>query len=322
MTLAMITFALTLSMVLGSYWLLVVRPEAQTTGRLRKRIQIKADRPVGAGSIVKGSTAAGGQRGLFAAVTEWHRQYAVVAAGRLLESAGMRTDPRWLIGGTAIAFFIIETTLQVADAPWQARLAAAATTPLIPYFYIRRAAKQRLHQFEEMFPDAINLMSRALRAGHAVTTTLAMVAEEVPDPVRTEFRVLREQHNFGMPMTDVLRTFANRIPLIDVRFFATAVLTQRETGGNLAEVLDNLGNVMRERFRMRRQMKVLTAQARMTGWVLAALPLLLGVILFALRPDQMHEFLADPIGWRLFESAIVLEIIGALAIRKILEVDL
>ena len=164
-------------------------------------------------------------------------------------------------------------------------------------------------------------MARALRAGHALTTTLAMVAEEIPDPVRSEFRALCEQHKFGLPLTQVLRTFATRIPLIDVRFFSTAVLTQRETGGNLAEVLDNLGDVMRDRFRMRRQMRVLTAQGRMTGWILGVLPIVLGVALYMMRPDQMHAFLADPIGYRMFEIAVVLEIVGAVAIRKILEVD-
>ena len=122
-------------------------------------------------------------------------------------------------------------------------------------------------------------------------------------------------------MTQVMRTFASRIPLVDVRFFSTAVLTQRETGGNLAEVLDNLANVMRDRFRVRRQLKVLTAQGRASGWLLGLLPVVLGLALYVMNPEQMHMFLTDPTGLWLFKIAATLEIVGVVAIRNILKVD-
>jgi tight adherence protein B len=232
----------------------------------------------------------------------------------------MRTDPAWLVGGTAIALTLVVVVLQIAHAGWPIALVAGTITPLIPYFYIRRAARARLSAFEEIFPDAISLMARALRAGHALTSTLAMVADEIPDPVKSEFRALYEQHNYGLPLPQVLRTFAGRIPLIDVRFFATAVLTQRETGGNLAEVLDNLGTVTRDRFQVRRQLRVLTAQGRMTGWILGGLPIALALVLFYVNPSQMIAFLADPVGVRLMEAAIVLQVVGMLLIRKIVTV--
>src|SRR5207253_9759337 len=132
-----------------------------------------------------------------------------------------------------------------------------------------------------------DLMARALRAGHALTTTIAMVAEEMRDPVSTEFRAVYEQHNYGLPFPQVLKALAVRIPLIDVRFFVTAVLTQRETGGNLAEVLDHLAASTRERFRIRRQLRVLTAQGRMTGWVLSGFPIGLAALLYALNPSHV-----------------------------------
>jgi len=320
MTLAMLTFVLTLTTVLGSYWALVVRPEAQVTGRLRQRIQVKVDRPVGA-SVVKTAAADESMPGVLGILVRWHRQYTVAAAGRLIESAGMRTDPAWLVGGTAIALTLVIIVLQVAHAGWLIALAAGMITPLIPYFYIRRAARARLSAFEEIFPDAISLMARALRAGHALTSTLAMVADEIPEPVKSEFQALYEQHNYGLPLPTVLRTFAARIPLVDVRFFATAVLTQRETGGNLAEVLDNLGTVTRDRFRVRRQLRVLTAQGRMTGWILAILPMFLALVLYLVNPAQMAAFLSDPVGAHLMEGAIVLQVVGMILIRKIVTVE-
>jgi tight adherence protein B len=321
MSLALLTFVLTLSMVLGSYWMLVLRPERQVSGRLRQRLQTKTERPIGTGSVVKSVTPGNPAVGLLGTLMAWHRRYAVASAGRLIESAGMRTDPRWLIGGTAIALTLVEIVLPIVHAGWPIAMIAGVLTPLGPYFYIRRAARARLSSFEEQFPDAISLMARALRAGHALTSTLAMVADEVPDPVASEFRALYEQHNYGLPLMQVLRTFATRIPLMDVRFFAIAVLTQRETGGNLAEVLDNLAGVTRDRFRVRRQLRVLTAQSRITGWILAALPVVLGIALYTFNPGQFSAFVSDPVGFRLMEVAIALEVIGAVAIRKILAVD-
>ncbi|HEY3045770.1 MAG TPA: type II secretion system F family protein [Vicinamibacterales bacterium] len=320
MTLALLTFVVTLTTVLGSYWAFVLRPETQISGRLRQRIQVKVDRPVGASVVKSGATDEVAQ-GIIGILVNWHRRYTVAAAGRLIESAGMRTDPAWLVGGTAIALTLVVIVLQAAHAGWPIALAAGTITPLVPYFYIRRAARARLNAFEEIFPDAISLMARALRAGHALTSTLAMVADEIPEPVKSEFRALYEQHNYGLPLPQVLRTFAARIPLMDVRFFATAVLTQRETGGNLAEVLDNLGTVTRDRFRVRRQLRVLTAQGRMTGWILAGLPICLALVLYWVNPGQMAAFLRDPVGVRLMEGAIVLQVVGMILIRKIVTVE-
>ena len=142
----------------------------------------------------------------------------------------------------------------------------------LPIWFVSFMAKRRLIKFEEQFPEAIELLSRALRAGHAFTTGLSMVAEEMPEPVGTEFRLAYDRQNFGMPMPEALRSLGERVPLLDARFFVTAVLTQREAGGNLAEVLDNLAAVIRERFKVKRQVRVITAHARITGWVLAMLP--------------------------------------------------
>ena len=147
------------------------------------------------------------------------------------------------------------------------------------------------------------------------------MAEEVPDPVGAEFRLVYDRQNFGMPVGDALRLFADRVPLIDARFFATAVLTQRESGGNLAEILDNLGSVIRQRFRVRRQIKVVTAHARLTGWVLVSMPLALSAVMLVISPDHILTLWTDPIGIRMIAAAATLWVIGFFAIRHLIDVE-
>jgi tight adherence protein B len=191
----------------------------------------------------------------------------------------------------------------------------------IPYGYVKRQRTKRLYKFEEQFPDAIDLISRALRAGHALPTGLGMVADEIPPPIGTEFRILYDEQNFGLTLTEAVRNFAARIPVLDARFFATAVLTQRETGGNLAEVLDNLAAVIRERFKVKRQVRVISAHGRITGWVLAGLPPAVGVAAFVISPFHIQTLLGDPLGINMLIAAAVMQVLGTLVIRKIVDIE-
>jgi tight adherence protein B len=159
-----------------------------------------------------------------------------------------------------------------------------------------------------------------MRAGHAFTTGLAMVADEIPAPVGEEFKLLYDRQNFGMPLPDAMKAFAERMPLIDARFFVTAVLTQRETGGNLGEVLDNLSSVIRDRFRVKRQVRVLTAHGRITGWILAAMPPALAAVMFVIAPDHMYMLINDSLGVKMIVAALVLQVIGTLTIRKLVDI--
>ena len=162
---------------------------------------------------------------------------------------------------------------------------------------------------------------RALRAGHAFTTGLAMAAEEIPAPVGEEFKLLYDRQNFGMPLPDAMKAFAARIPLIDARFFVTAVLTQRETGGNLGEVLDNLASVIRDRFKVKRQVRVLTAHGRITGWILAGTAAGAGLAsCSSWRPGHMQMLINDPLGIQMIVVALVLQVIGTLIIRKLVDI--
>ena len=161
--------------------------------------------------------------------------------------------------------------------------------------YIRCVRNQRMLKFDEQFPEAIDLLARALRAGHALTTGLLMVAEELPEPIGPEFKTLYDQQNFGLPLPQALRNFAERIPSLDARFFVTAVLTQREAGGNLSEVLDNLASIIRDRFKVKRQVRVISAHGRITGWMLSALPTSLALLFFtSTQPGQIPRVLHEP----------------------------
>jgi tight adherence protein B len=191
---------------------------------------------------------------------------------------------------------------------------------MIPFIVVRQKKANRLRKFEEQFPEAIDLIGRALRAGHAFTTGLAMVSEEIPKPVGEEFQLLYDRQNYGMPLPDAMKAFALRIPLIDARFFVTAVLTQRETGGNLGEVLDNLARVIRDRFRVKRQVRVLTAHGRITGWILAAMPPGLAAAMFVVAPGHMKMLTSDPLGIQMIVGALVLQVIGTLIIRKLVNI--
>jgi tight adherence protein B len=191
----------------------------------------------------------------------------------------------------------------------------------IPIWWLRFKGRQRVAKFEEQFPEAIDLLARALRAGHAFSTGLNMVADEMPDPVGTEFRLAYDRQNFGMPMPDALKALGERVPLLDARFFVTAVLTQREAGGNLSEVLDNLATVIRDRFKVKRQVRVITAHARITGWVLALLPPSLGVVLTLLAPQHMSLLWTHPTGIRMVVVALILQVVGTMIIRKLVDVE-
>ena len=180
---------------------------------------------------------------------------------------------------------------------------------------------KRLLRFEEQFPEALALISRALKAGHTFTTGLAMVAEEMPVPMGPEFRLLYDQQNYGMPLPDALKEFARRIPLLDARFFVTAVLIQRESGGNLSEILDNIASVIRDRFRVKRQIRVISAHARMTGWVLVGVPPALAFVVSLLNPDHMATMTGSPLGIQLIMAAVVLQVTGTLIIRKMIQIE-
>jgi tight adherence protein B len=176
--------------------------------------------------------------------------------------------------------------------------------------------------FEEQLPEAIDLIGRAIRAGHPLSAGLKMVSDESRDPVKSEFRQLFEEQRFGLPFEDSMYGMADRVPIVDVRILITAILIQREVGGNLAEVLDNLSSVIRERFKIRRQLRVITAQGRLSGYILAALPIAVGLAIFLINRPYVMILFQHPVGKLLAVSAVFLQILGYLWIRKIVDIEI
>jgi tight adherence protein B len=190
-----------------------------------------------------------------------------------------------------------------------------------PLAFVFHKRKQRLRRFEEHFPQALDLMVSALRAGHSIISALSLAARESADPIGGEFQICFDEQNYGLELRTAMDNLVIRIPLQDLRIVVTAILIQRESGGNLAEVLDKASYVIRERFRLKRQVRVHTAQGRLTGWILSFLPLALGVGLYLINPHTMSILWTRPIGVKLLYTSAAMTFIGGLIIRKIVNME-
>jgi tight adherence protein B len=320
MTPAAITFVLCLGIVLGAYWGFVVRPENQTFRRLRKRLRPEViEEAPGRDGLTKRPPPLSALKGLDTVLARSGRL--MDPWRRTLEESGLSLTLGIVVLGSVFAALVVYLAVSlITRLPWLAGIAAMGTG-LIPYMLLKFAAARRVRQFEDQFPQAIDLIASALRAGHALTSGISMVSDEVADPMGAEFRLLYDHQNYGMPLPDALKAFGKRVPLLDARFFITAVLTQREAGGNLAEVLDNLSALIRERSRIKRQVRVASAHGRITGWVLSMMPPALALLLVIIAPAHMRDFARDPLGVRMIIAAVVLELIGIVSIRRIIKVE-
>jgi len=191
-----------------------------------------------------------------------------------------------------------------------------------PYFYLKYITWRRLRRFLEQLPDALDMMSQSLQAGLGLTQAMVFVAKEMPDPLGTEFSVFIEEVNLGLPLADALKKLEERMVLPEVRLFNTALLVQREVGGSLAELLNKLADIIRDRFRIERLIKSLTGQNRMSAWTVCSVPPFLGVFMFIREPEMMNDMLSDPMGRAMLAAALVLEIIGIVVFRKLIKVHI
>jgi tight adherence protein B len=315
------TFGLCLVIILGAYWAFVLIPEDKSARRLRKRLkaEVAPEDPSAAGALTRRAAPLSALKGLDALLGRSGRL--VEPLRRTVEQSGLQVTIGLIVLAT---IFVASSTFivirLVTGLNWAAMVVAIGAGAA-PYLLVRYAAIRRTRLFEDQFPQAIDLIASSLRAGHAFTSGVSMVSDEVADPTGAEFRLLYDQQNFGMPLPDALKAFALRVPLLDARFFITAVLTQREAGGNLAEVLDNLAGLIRERSRVKRQVRVTSAHGRITGWVLSMMPPALFLLMMLLAPEHMNTFVNDPLGVRMILVALVLQVIGTLTIRRIVNVE-
>jgi tight adherence protein B len=241
--------------------------------------------------------------------------------GRWLDQSGLKVS---LSGVLLVAFALAGMMALVAGVIARSKYAlpvGAAVGFALPFVFLSFKRTRRMRTFEEQFPEGLDLIARALKAGHAFATGLKMVADEMADPVGPEFRKTFDEQNFGLPLKDALDNLTMRVPSLDVRFFATAVLIQRETGGNLSEILENLAHVVRERFKILRQVRVYTAHGRFTGYVLLALPAVLCIALSFINPEHMNLLFRERMGQMMLLGALGLQTAGYVWIKQVIKIE-
>ena len=322
MLLPIVVFLFVAGTIIGGWAAITYMPGAVASRRLDRRLRevsmdsASADRSADA-TVVK--------RAVEGPLPGVDRLVAGTRAGsrlaRLIEQSGTRTTPSAvavmsLVAAVAAGLLAATFVRQAVAAPL-----AALAAGLAPFGWLVHRRSARLKQFEEQFPEALDLLSRAIRAGHAFQTAMGMVADELPEPVGPEFKQTFDQQNYGLPLRDALNAMSDRLPILDVRFFVTAVLIQRDTGGNLSEILDNLAHVVRERFKIRRQVRVHTAHGRFTGYVLLALPACLAVALSFINPEHMQTLFHERMGQMMLMGAIVMQTVGFLWIRQVIKIE-
>lgn len=314
----MLVFVLVAAVVLGGYLAAIVMRDAAARRRLEVRLQEVAQPGVTPDESVVLRPAEGPLPIVDRALGRT-RVGSMLAA--LIEQAGVRTTP----GAVVLISVLLGVACALAGQMFlRAPAALLVTVPLgaaSPVLWLRHRRASRLKAFEEQFPDALDLVSRAIRAGHSFQTALGMAADELAAPGGPEFRKVFDQQNFGLPLREALEALAARVPLVDVKFFVTAVGIQRDTGGNLAEILDNLSRVVRERFKIQRQVRVHTAHGRITGFVLLGLPVFLAIALSLINPDHMRPLFQERMGQTMLVATIVMQIIGFIWIRRVIKIE-
>ena len=229
----------------------------------------------------------------------------------------------WTVGGFAGrvmgSALLTALVLLLVSGPGAA-LAGLAAGASAPWLFVRWKRKRRIERLESQLPDAIDLLARAVRAGHPLSEGIRMAAEEAQDPLASEFRTTFEEQRFGLPFEEALMGLGDRVEVVDVRILVTAILVQREVGGNLTEILEQIAETMRARFTLKRQVRVYTAQGRMSGYTLAALPVIVGLAISVINPAYMSTLVGEPLGQALLTGAVFLQGIGFLWIRRIVDV--
>ncbi|MCA1591693.1 MAG: type II secretion system F family protein [Acidobacteria bacterium] len=241
---------------------------------------------------------------------------------RLLDQADLHITVTRLMMFSLMAGILAALAVSMLTPMWPIIALAAISAAVAPFIHVVWKRRKRLNAFLSLLPDALELISRALSAGHAFAESLHMVATEMPEPIATEFRKTYEEQNLGLSLKLALGNLYERVPLLDLRLCITAILIQRDTGGNLAEVLEKVAHTIRERFRILEDLRTLTTSSRMSAWILCGLPIFIALAVTIMNPDYMSVLWSDPRGHKLMALACALQITGMLVIRKILNIKI
>ena len=204
--------------------------------------------------------------------------------------------------------------------PWTFSLVLGGILASLPWFWLAHKRTKRIELFERQIPEALDLMGRALRAGHAFSTAVKMVGDEMPEPIAREFRTMFDETNFGVPQNEALVRLADRVPVEDMRYFTIAVMIQRESGGNLAELLDNIASIVRARLKLLGEVRTLSAEGKLSAWILGLLPFCVAALINILNPEFMTVLWTDPVGLRMVGGALLMMVLGVLWMRKIIRI--
>jgi tight adherence protein B len=239
---------------------------------------------------------------------------------RIIDQADSQITVMKLVLFSLMAGVMAFLAVSMISVSYLLMIVAAAIATVLPFAHIMMKRKKRLNKFLQLLPDALDLMSRGLSAGHAFTEALQMVSTEMPEPIATEFRKTYDEQNLGLSLKLALENLAQRMPLLDLRMCITAILIQRETGGNLSELLEKVAHTIRERFRIMEDLKTLTLSSRWSAWLLCGLPIFLAVYVSYMNPDYMQVLWRDPRGHKLIAVASIMQILGMLMVKKIMTI--
>jgi len=241
---------------------------------------------------------------------------------RIIDQADLQVTVMrlFLFSLTAAAFGFLAASMITISLPL--KLLFALIAGVLPFLHVMNKRKKRMKRFLQLLPDALDLMSRGLSAGHAFTESLQMVATEMPEPISAEFRKTYDEHNLGLSLKLALENLVQRMPLLDLRMCVTAIMIQRETGGNLSELLEKVAYTIRERFRIMEDLKTLTLSSRWSAWLLCGLPIFMAIYMSAMNPTYMEVMWRDPRGHNLLFIAAVMQILGMLMVNKIMKIKI
>jgi tight adherence protein B len=242
------------------------------------------------------------------------------AVARLIRQAGMAWRPGTVIMLSLVGGVVGMWIASLFNSNPLVLMGCGGAIALAPYMYLYIFRESRFRRFDTLLPEAVDLMSRGLRAGHSINAVIEMVGNEIADPVGVEFRALHKEQSLGLPMREAMMNLLERMPRDDMRFIATAILLQKESGGNLAQILDKTSLVVRERARLRGQLRIYTAQGRITGWILCAAPFFMFGLISVFNRQYEKALFADPLGMKMIYGGLILMVIGILAIRKIIDI--
>jgi tight adherence protein B len=315
---AVLLFAAVILMLEGA-WLWWSGAHGGAARRIAKRLRLMA--ATGQGGIERVDILKRRAYSSHPALDKQLRRIARLAAlDRLLMQAGVRWSVAQFLGGSLVMMVVGLLLLQMVAMPFLLAAGVLAAATALPWLLLMRIRGARLRKLEQQLPEAADFLGRALRAGHSFANVMQMVGEELPDPIASEFKFAYEEINYGVPMNEALHNLALRVPLTDLRYLVIAVLIQRESGGNLAEVLGNISRLIRSRLKLLAQVRVMSAEGRMSAWVLGVLPLGVMLLMVISNPAYVRLLWTDPIGIKLMWYAFGVAVFGVLWMRKLIRI--